>query len=220
MRILNWNVERLQKLSEEKASEFISHYDADIIILTETSSKIKLPAEYSFHTSSALKNKTDNISYKEGEVRTAIYSRYPILSYHKTIDKYTNCAVTLDSDLGHIIVYATIIGIFGNRGERFSNDIDVFKEDILSLPSEMPLLVAGDFNQSFADNYYYTKAGRMKLLAFFESQSLVNITKDIPDNIDHILMKKPQLSKLSIKISVFNTDKSLSDHIGIVVDIN
>jgi endonuclease/exonuclease/phosphatase family metal-dependent hydrolase len=70
---------------------------------------------------------------------------------------------------------------------------------------------------SFGDNYYFTEDGRQKLNASFEKLGLTNLTADIPENIDHIILSNEFIKGKSISVSEWNRDKKLSDHIGVCV---
>ena len=72
---------------------------------------------------------------------------------------------------------------------------------------------------TFGDNYYYTDAGRKKLNDCFNTLQLTNLTADIPENIDHIIVSNAFIKDKSIKLTTWNLDKKLSDHIGVCVEI-
>ena len=46
-----------------------------------------------------------------------------------------------------------------------------------------------------------------------------NLTSEIPQNVDHIVISKEFLKNKKTEIVVFNFDKKLSDHIGICVTV-
>jgi endonuclease/exonuclease/phosphatase family metal-dependent hydrolase len=80
--------------------------------------------------------------------------------------------------------------------------------------------VCGDFNCSFADNYYYTKAGRDAIEKSFAQNGLDLLTKNQPECIDHVALSKDFTADSVIKITEWNIDKTLSDHKGIAVEVN
>lgn len=88
MKILTWNLER-PKLKNQLILDKLSEYNADILILTETNSSIKLNQDYSFLATESLRNGYDGVQYKVGENRTTIWTKYQIGIQHKTYDSFT-----------------------------------------------------------------------------------------------------------------------------------
>jgi endonuclease/exonuclease/phosphatase family metal-dependent hydrolase len=84
---------------------------------------------------------------------------------------------------------------------------------------DQTLCISGDFNISFGDNYYFTKSGRQKLNESFARLDLKNLTSEIPQNIDHIIMTKSFIAENSISFETWNLDKTSSDHIGISITV-
>lgn len=84
---------------------------------------------------------------------------------------------------------------------------------------------AGDFNLSFCDNYYTKKPARDQLNDLFATLKMKNLTADIPENIDHIVLSDAFISGSSVEKECWNTDKKrarpiiLSDHKGVAVTI-
>jgi endonuclease/exonuclease/phosphatase family metal-dependent hydrolase len=157
--------------------------------------------------------------YKEGEVRSSIYSKYSSLAKITTFNEETSICEILDTPIGNIAVYATIIGIYGNRHPNFKTDLELQIQDFKRIASEYPMIITGDFNISFSDNYYYTKEGRDKLNRCFNELGLVNLTDKVQNNIDHIVISHELLSVSEDNSQVWNLDKKLSDHIGLMVDL-
>jgi endonuclease/exonuclease/phosphatase family metal-dependent hydrolase len=81
------------------------------------------------------------------------------------------------------------------------------------------ICVAGDFNISFGDNYYYTKDGRQKINSTFEELKIENLTQHIPENIDHIAISSSFIQSNSSTTSIWNENKKLSDHIGVCLTL-
>lgn len=75
----------------------------------------------------------------------------------------------------------------------------------------------GDYNCSFADNYYFTKAGRSTILNKLKENNLSLLTKARAECIDHIAITKAFIMDASIQIEEWNYERTLSDHKGIVV---
>jgi endonuclease/exonuclease/phosphatase family metal-dependent hydrolase len=217
MKIATWNLERPTKQSSRlsKIQDILIALDADILILTEINRFIDLGSSYySFHSSSL-----SNQMYKEGEITSSFYSKYPSLAKISTFNQETSICEVLDTPIGNIAVYATIIGIYGNRHPNFKTDLELQIQDFKKIASEYPMIIAGDFNISFSDNYYYTKEGRDKLNKCFNELSLVNLTDKVQNNIDHIVISQGLLNVSEANCQVWNLDKNLSDHIGLMIDL-
>ena len=217
MKIATWNLERFNKSKSNNQSiiDCLINTNADILILTETNDIINLGDYYnSFHTS-----KLEEPYYNEGERRVSIYTKYDFIEDFKAFRPDTSICVKLKTPLGELAVYGTILGTHGNRNESFAADLDSQIADFDRIAKTNSLCISGDLNMTFADNYYYTKAGREKLNASFENLNLINLTASIPENIDHIILSKTFVADRQIKVETWNLDKTLSDHIGISVEL-
>ncbi|MEO6671410.1 MAG: endonuclease/exonuclease/phosphatase family protein [Ferruginibacter sp.] len=248
MKIATWNLQRPAK-SGSKVSPIeqrLKTLNADILILTETNQFIDPGPDYkSFHTAALLTprsaRKKDGVDisygpvlYKPGERRASIYSKYNFIEQLPTFDPETSTCIKFQTPLGDLAVYATIIGVFGNREQSFKTDLDLQLTDFENIvskkasldsePSEPAdaaktnLCIAGDLNITFADNSYYTKEGREKLNDAFQTLELVNLTAFIPGNIDHIILPERLIGKKR-DVKIWNTDKKISDHVGVAVTV-
>ena len=219
MKIGNWNIERLKKIKEKDTilSE-INLRDFDILVLTEYDERIKPSGfNYKISTESLMDVNTDN--YKQTERRTAIFSKYPILKQFQTYDKYTACCVELKTEFGNLVVYGTIMGIYGNRNENFKVDLERQISDFKKITDEKNICIVGDFNQTFSDNYYFTKFGRETINENFSKLKIKNLTAELSENIDHISISENFIRNSDFKIETWNMEKRLSDHIGISIEI-
>ena len=219
MKIATWNVERPNDSSKDrnaKIIETLKEVDADILVLTETNSIIQPgPAYCSFATDSL--PLSEGCIYSRGENRTTIWSKYPITKQIATHDRLTSLCVSVQTPLGFMSVYGTIIGIYGNREKSFDADLKKQIEDWKWISATGNICIVGDFNITFADNYYYTKEGRQKIEDCFAEIGITNLTHQIAENIDHIAISASFLKSCQCKTEVWNLDKSLSDHIGVCV---
>ncbi len=217
MKIATWNLERPTNQTSrlKNIQDILIALDADIIVLTETNRFIDLGSSYYSYHSLILSNPM----YKEGELRSSIYSKYPSFAKIKTFNQETSICEVLDTPVGNIAVYATIIGIYGNRHQNFKKDLELQLLDFKSVGTQYPICIAGDFNMSFCDNYYYTKEARDKLNKSFNELGLINFTNNVQNNIDHIIISQQLLSVSEVNCHVWNLDKKLSDHIGVMVDL-
>ncbi|RZJ65573.1 MAG: endonuclease/exonuclease/phosphatase family protein [Flavobacterium sp.] len=218
MKIATWNLERPKSNSSRisKIVEILKSIDADIIILTETNRSIYIGEEYNYSHSAELPEDF----YLSGERRTSILSKYRIVRSFQTRDDKTSLSIEFETPLGNLIVYATIVGIFGNRRDDFLVDQQQQLEDLTTLfEVNLPIIYAGDLNISFCDNYYFTKSGRENFCRTFQNLDLEITTENIPENIDHIVISKSILKDRKTNETVWNLDKKLSDHIGIAIEI-
>ena len=53
----------------------------------------------------------------------------------------------------------------------------------------------------------------------FENLALTNLTASIPQNIYHFILSMSYLDEQDVQIQTWNTDKKLSDHIGVCIEI-
>ena len=216
MKIATWNIERLRH--KDKLLLIIADCEqanADILVLTETDSRVKLNYKHCFSTIPP----EDKDNYKPTETRVTIYSNYEFVRSLSTFDEHTAVCVELKTDIGDLIVYGTIVGIYGNRHESFKHDLLCQAKDIERLAKEGSLCVVGDFNCSFADNYYFTKNGRAALEDVFSKNEITLITRNQPECIDHIAVSNEFIANLTAKTTEWNLDKKLSDHKGIVIEL-
>ena len=218
MKILTWNIER-PKTENPQILEKLAEFDADILILTETNSIIKLGQEYKFISTETLKNEYDGVKYKPGENRTTIWTRYEIGIQQKTYDSFTSVCAEIETPIGLLIVYGTIIGVFGGIGERFTSDLENQLLDFEKLSTESSICIAGDLNVTFSGRVYPSHDARNKLNSVFEKLQLTNLTSEIENNVDHIVLSKSFVENRKVKIETWNIDKKLSDHIGVCLTL-
>ena len=218
MKILTWNIER-PKAENQSIIDKLAEFNADIIILTETNSAIKLGEEYKFVATETLESGFDGIKYKTGENRTTIWTKYRIGNQKKTFDNFTSVCTEIETPKGLLNVYGTIIGVFGGIGERFKNDLEKQLLDFENLSKEEFVCIAGDLNVTFSGRVYPSHDAKNKLKSAFEKLKLKNLTSEIENNVDHIVISKSLVENRNVKIETWNHDKKLSDHIGICVTI-
>lgn len=217
MKIATWNIERPGKTAGKikGITECLSLIDADILILTETNTAVHFGNAYTYHHTEILQESF----YTEGERRTSIYCQYPVIESFSTFRADTSICKKIKTPFGNLVVYGTVIGIEGNRNKHFNEDLEQQLNDFESIATNENFCIAGDLNMSFGDNYYFTEAGRKKLNDCFEKLQLTNLTAGIPSNIDHIVLSNTFIKDKVIKLSTWNLDIKLSDHIGVCVEI-
>ncbi len=232
IRIATWNIERFKH--KDKLDNILHRcrfQKADILVLTEADERVKPDFQYEFHTKRLTEAPTDYHMpgrytdyavadyYAPTEHRVSIYTKYPCVKMHETYDPYTSLCVELETEYGNLMVYGTIMGVIGNRDDSFKQAVLRQTEDMSRLSKLGNICICGDFNCSFADNYYFTTFGRETLLEAFRINKIALLTKDLPECIDHIAISQDLLSNSSIYTEEWNHDKTLSDHKGTGVSI-
>lgn len=218
MKIATWNIDRLKtKKNLIQVVENIQKIDADILILTEFNGIVELP--YFKYTVETQKLPEKPYDYKETERRVCIFSKYPIKQIFETYDDLTSCCAEFETDYGNLIVYGTIVGIVGNTDKNFKSDLKKQIEDINKFSKLGNFCYCGDLNISFSDNYYFTNFGRENFRDCFNENNLKNLTENLSENIDHIIMTETFTNNLKFEITEWNENKELSDHKGICVKL-
>ncbi len=219
MKIATWNVERLKHINE--LAEILSWCDgirADILVLTETDQRVKPDYKYCFTTPAV--SGIQSLQYKATENRVSIYTNYPCVRQHLTFDKYTSICVELETERGGLLVYGTVVGIYGNRHPTFLQDLHCQLADIERLSHQAEgFCFCGDLNCSFTDNYYFTNAGRNALTKSFNQNGIALLTANQSECIDHIAISHDIVKNSQIQVQEWNQDKRLSDHKGIAVTL-
>ena len=124
----------------------------------------------------------------------------------------------MKTESGNLLVYGTIIGVLGNRRQSFRDDLVKQLADFSRITSQgRSLCIAGDFNCSFYDDYYFTSSGRESILQNFSENHIRLLTNQIPECIDHIAVTESFLNGSTFQAEEWNSDKTLSDHKGIAV---
>lgn len=218
MKILTWNIER-PKTENQLIINKLEEFDADIIILTETNSAIKLKEKYKSIATETLESGFDGVKYEIGENRTTIWTKYKIVNQKQTFDNFTSVCAEIETPKGLLNVYGTIIGVFGGIGKRFKKDLEKQLLDFENISKENFVCIAGDLNVTFSGRVYPSHDARNKLNLAFEKLELENLTSEIENNVDHILISKSLVESRNVNIETWNQDKKLSDHIGICVTI-
>ena len=219
MKIATWNIERLKRKSALiEINSLLEELYTDILVLTETDSRVHLPQFQTCLTANPL-TELDVTNCRKTEHRIAIYTNYQVVNQFETYDKNTSLCIELATPWGNLIVYGTIIGIYGNRNPNFKIDLLQQIEAIKLLSTKGNFCFIGDYNTSFSDNYYFTNYGRNSLNKAFEKNNLKLVTRNQPECIDHIAISKYFISDKSIEIDEWNLDKKLSHHNGIAVHL-
>jgi hypothetical protein len=253
-RIATWNLERPLKISKrvQLALQKIEALNPDIIILTETSSIVDLGSEYY-----AVKSK--EILKCPNEQWVTIWTRWPIVRELKTYDDTKAICALIAAPFGNLIVYGTILpyhmaGVNGGKyPEQNCTPWELHEKSIVGLGidiktylaeyQEIPICVAGDFNQT-RDNCkggYGLNRLRLLLSEILRGYHLDCLTEEnfgetgklkqnprtgkTRRNIDHILVSSKWHSSFqNLDINAWDhfTDQGvfMSDHNGVFIDFN
>ncbi len=223
MKIATWNVERLAHRRElNEIISLIEEMNADILVLTEYDEGLRLSYKECVCTptppDTLLSDKAGCVHYAPTEHRAAIFTNYKIVRKYDVFDENTAVCAEVETEEGNLIVYGTVMGVFGNRHFSFMSDVEKQCADFARLAAENKnLCICGDFNLSFADGYYYTKQGRNAVLDSIKANGLSLLTKELPECIDHIAVSESLVGERQISIEEYNIEKRLSDHRGIAV---
>jgi hypothetical protein len=202
----------------------LKKHPADIFILTETNECISPGTGYHVHHSEPLDNEAGGNYYKKGERRISIWSVYPIIDILKVKNPLTAACAVFQTPVGNLAVFGCIIGIHGIR-DGFDTDLHDQIEDIRRFAAEgHNICYAGDFNLSFCDSYYTKISERNQLNELFSTLMMKNLTAEIPEMIDHIVVSESFVPTSAIEIECWNMNKKaalprLSDHKGVAVTI-
>jgi exonuclease III len=219
MKIINWNVGRPSSAKANKILEQLNSLNGDVIILTETHSDIIPLGKYSVLSTHTLLPGFDGIQYKKGENRVSVWTKYPILKTYKTFDHFTSLCFELYTPYGIMMIYATIIGVFGGVGTRFKMDFESQILDFRKLFKSNTICLTGDFNITLQGYPYPSYAARNAFNNELKKYNLQNATYQIENNVDHIIFSEQFLADKQVAIEKWNEEKSLSDHIGIAVTL-
>jgi len=217
MKIATWNLQRLDKRKDTQILDKLVEINADIIVLTETAFNIQLP-NYSCVSTLSLPTNFDSVNYKKGENRVSILTKYKVIAQYKTFDNYTTVCADLETPYGILTTYGSIIGVFGNKQPRFNQDLEGHLSDFKNLFPNKQICFLGDFNTTFSGRTWPSKLARNTLNNTFKTYELTNVTEQISDTVEHIVLSNKLIENNHIKTSVWNTDKKLSDHLGICID--
>lgn len=218
MKIATWNIERYDNKNRVKILEKLEEIDADILVLTETSQDISLK-NYNQVSTKVLPKNHESILYKANENRVSIYSKYKICNLYETYDEYTTVCTELETPYGLLLVYGSIIGVFGNKQPKFNNDLVGHLTDFERLFKNQNICIAGDFNITFTGQAWPSKVARQKILDVQEKYKLVSETQKITNAVDHILLSEHFIHGKELEIYTWNNDKKISDHEGYMLTI-
>lgn len=234
MRVATWNLERPKLrgwLKNPCIIEKIKEVDADVWILTETNAAITPGDDYFSVATLPVHN-----YHSLGENFTTIWSRFRMQRKIITFDPEFSVCVEIESPLGPMIVYGTIITYANDKGpdgksrrwEEHRKSILRHSEDWKRIRSEYTdhhFVVGGDFNQSRDGSGWYEDKDSVELLTnALQKSSLVCITEEktklkTRSSIDHICVSEGLVADFSVWEGTTDGNQKLSDHNGVLVDL-
>lgn len=207
-------------------SQLLEKCDFDILVLTEAVPLV-LP-QYSFVFQSEILPKDtvyQGINYSQylrqiDGHSVIVYSKFQCVKQHTVADPKTSVAVVLATPAGNIILYATIIGTQFRKKPYAAIELENCIHDCQYLATQqLPLFIAGDLNTSFLaneKNYSINQNTTAQLTKMVQNLKLEIATKNIPENIDHIILPKA-IQPQQYNAAIFIEKGAVSDHHGVVV---
>ena len=238
LRIGTWNLEYAAGVAKNhRRKAILQAQNADIWVLTETHDTINLAPSHSPAYSDQRANR------RQGERWATIWSRGAVLKPLPVEDPHRTTAALVESAVGTVLIYATVLPWCNDRGPDPANPAKGWSEFYRVLPRqfaewsalqaahpEAALVVAGDLNMNLGGPHYYgTKRGRQLLRDGFQQLELTCTTEwpRIPEGslryppIDHVLVTaawREYTKVISCWEGRAEDGTRLSDHSGLVVE--
>jgi endonuclease/exonuclease/phosphatase family metal-dependent hydrolase len=242
MRIATWNLDHAYKGNRQINLQIqqIKNIGPGIIVLTETCENVDL-SQYGYNV--ALPSNKN----KHGKYWTTVWSKYPIVNQLPTHEPDTAVCAEIDSPIGKILIYGTIIPYhLYNAPPAWDAHYKAIRDHgnnwarlLHETSNKLPLIVAGDFNQTRDNSVgtYGTKKGRELLSDELSRNGLTCLTTEnfgvtgklktdpqkgwARNNIDHICMTENAFRVVRVGAWDHFTDsnKYMSDHNGVYVDL-
>ena len=203
-----------ENLSYSTFKELILEHDADVVILTHTNLNFQLGGIYKRIATQEMPLRHDGIDYKEGENRVSIYTKYPLKNKVKTYDDHNSICQMLDTPLGNLNIYGTVIG--ANK-ELFESDLLEQKDDLERIQGA--ICYVGDYQMSFVKPYLPNEEKVMDMQAFADSQKMAILTADFEKLLSHVMISKSFLKGNTTKLDLFEVPSHISNKEIIVVEI-
>lgn len=228
MKIATLNIDWAKKLKREATEAFLSKLDFDILVITEGILLNLTNYRYKYLCEPIPENTVyeglNYTTYLDEEVayRTIIYSKYPYIKQHEVNDPKTSIAIELQTPLGNLVIYATIVGTQFRKKPYAQTELNNFITDCQRIyHKNQNLIIVGDLNTSFRENekqYSINAATTLTISTLFESLYLYVPTNALEQNIDHIVIPKSLNNKMT-ECDVFVGKDVLSDHKGVFINL-
>lgn len=217
MKIASWNLARPRKGSDKINAILatLSEWDADILVLTETIIPLDLSKQYqSFHTTKPLAS-----YYRADERQVSIYTRYDYYEEIATYRSDTAICVHLDTPLGPIAVYGTLIGTEDNTPGLSLPDLEKQIQDFEKISRETNLCICASLLNPLSEDTAFAEKRKRMLSQTFTKNHLQNLTAGIPENSSPILLSKSVENNYKVRTEKWNVSKTMSDHLGVGVSL-
>ena len=242
MKIATWNLDRPSPQNEVKIAaqlKCIHEQSADLWILTETHAAIDLGTGYHSAATDPSPRKP-----RPGESCAVIWARWPILERIPTYDEREAVCVVMNSPLGEMVVYGSIIpyrdylGPDGTSGRwvEHRRSIDLHRQDWSRIRADHPsrhFVAGGDFNQNRdGAGWYGTQENRELLTNALKEAGLVCATQEdfvqsgklkVRHTVDHICLDEDLAGAVS-SVGAWERENAdrlrLSDHSGVYVVVS
>ncbi|MGB1316019.1 MAG: hypothetical protein ACPG4Y_08360 [Chitinophagales bacterium] len=225
---IDWAGKAKSKSHFRKIEAFLNAQDFDFLVLTEAINLELKNFEYKYFTEQipedVIYEDLDYTKYLNGEkaFRTVVYSKTACKKRYKVADEKTSLALAFETKFGEIILYTTIIGTWFKKQPFAQKELENCIKDCKLISKENKnLCIIGDLNTSFLKNeedYTISTETSQSLKNLFSELELINVTENLKQNIDHIVI--PKALKRNIKgVKVFVEKNVLSDHKGVWVEL-
>ncbi len=203
-----------ESFNETACKAAILEHDADVVVLTHTNSNFNLGGFYKRISTEEMPARHDGINYQEGENRVSIYTKYPLKNKVPTYDNYNSICQMLDTPLGNLNIYGTVIG--ANK-ELFDSDLIEQKDDIERI--EGAICYLGDYQMSFVEPYFPNEKKAKDMQVFADSQKMAILTADFEKLHSHVAISKSFLKGNTTQLDLFQVTSSQVAEEIIVVEI-
>ena len=230
MKIATLNIDWARKTGPEKLELFLIEQDFDFLVLTEAIDLELNCFEFKYLSEQIPEgiiytgvNYTEYLGGSKA-YRTIIYSKYPKVNKtdFQLNDNRTSLAVEFSTELGDFVFYSTIVGTLFKTLPYAKDELDNCIADCERIyQTHKNLIVIGDLNTSFlpSEKHYSINTKTTEAFnGFFQKLNLFIATKEIEQNIDHIIIPSNIKSSL-VESGVFVQKDILSDHKGVYIKL-
>ena len=229
MKIATLNIDWARRKGIPETTAFMNRFDFDFLVLTEAVDLDLNRYPYQYSCLPIPENTVyENLNYTEylkGEkaFRTILYSKIPCSKRHPVTDDKTSLALEFGTPSGTIVFYCTIIGTWFNRQPFADKELRNTISDCRKIHAENTnLFIIGDFNTSFRsgeEKFSISRKTTAGLTALFDDLQLINTTRQIRENIDHIVVPESFAGNI-IEAGTFVDKYIVSDHQGIFIQFH
>ena len=230
MKIATLNIDWARKTGAKKLELFLTEQNFDFLVLTEAIDLELNCFAYKYLSEQIPENiKYEDVDYTEylggkKAYRTIIYSKYPKVNNtdFQLNDNRTSLAVEFSTELGDFVLYATIVGTQFRKLPYAKDELNNCIEDCERIYlSHKNLIIMWDLNTSFLPSekqYSISSDTTVALESLFQRLNLFNATKELAQNIDHIIIPS-DFTSLLVESKEFVQKDILSDHKGVFVEL-